>query len=81
MAAQLYDEILFNGTTFADLAHGTGPMIMVSATDITTGSRFVFDQDVFDILCSDLNATPLSRAAAASSAVPVVMSSVTVLHG
>jgi NTE family protein len=77
LAAQLYDEILFNNATFGDLNRGSGPMIMASATDISTGSRFVFNQSVFDIICSDLNAVPLSRAAAASSAVPVVLSSVT----
>src|SRR5881392_1823672 len=77
LAAQLYDEILFNGATFADLNRGNGPLILASATDISTGSRFVFTQRVFDIICSDLNAVPLSRAAAASSAVPVVLSSVT----
>jgi NTE family protein len=32
---------------------------------------------VYDLLCSDLNAVRLSRAAAASSAVPVVLSTVT----
>jgi NTE family protein len=78
LASQLYDEILFNGATFGDLDRGRGPMILASATDISTGSRFVFTQRVFDILCSDLNAVPLSRAAAASSAVPVVLSSVTI---
>ncbi len=78
LAAQLYDEILFNGATFDELNRGDGPVIAVSATDISTGSRFVFTQRVFDIICSDLNAVPLSRAAAASSAVPVVLSSVTI---
>jgi hypothetical protein len=53
-------------------------MILASATDISTGSRFVFNQGTFDIICSDLNAVPLSRAAAASSAVPVVLSSITI---
>ena len=77
LAAQLYDEILFNGATFGDLNRGTGPMILASATDLTTGSRFVFNQNVFDVICSDLNAVPLSRAASASSAVPVVLSAVT----
>jgi len=77
LAAQLYDEILFNGATFGDLNRGTGPMILASATDISTGSRFVFNQSVFDVICSDLNPVPLSRAAAASSAVPVVLSSIT----
>ena len=78
LAAELYDEILFNGATFADLDRGAGPLILVAASDITTGSRFVFSQRIFDIICSDLNALPLSRAAAASSAVPVVLSPVTI---
>ena len=78
LASQLYDEILFNGATFGDLNRGKGPMILASATDISTGSRFVFNQGTFDIICSDLNAVPLSRAAAASSAVPVVLSSITI---
>ena len=77
VAAALYDEILFNGATFGDLSRGKGPLIMASATDISTGSRFVFNQRVFDVICSDLDAVPLSRAAAASSAVPVVLSPVT----
>ncbi len=78
LASQLYDEILFNNATFGDLNRGKGPLILASATDISTGSRFVFSQRVFDVICSDLNAVPLSRAAAASSAVPVVLSPVTI---
>jgi NTE family protein len=78
LAAQLYDEILFRGATFGDLDRGTGPLILASATDISTGSRFVFNQRTFDLICSDLNAMALSRAAAASSAVPVVLSSITI---
>jgi NTE family protein len=77
VAAELYDEILFNGATFGDLRRAKGPMIMASATDISTGARFVFTQRVFDVICSDLDAVKLSRAAAASSAVPVVLSPVT----
>ena len=42
-----------------------------------TGARLVFDQNVFDTMCSDLGAVRLSRAAAASSAVPVVLTPVT----
>jgi NTE family protein len=78
LAAELYDEILFNGATFGDLDRGDGPLILVSATDISTGARFTFTQGIFDVICSDLNAVPLSRAAAASSAVPVVLSSITI---
>jgi len=77
LAADLYDEILFNGATFGDLNRGKGPLIIASATDISTGARLPFTQTTFDVLCSDLNAMRLSRAAAASSAVPVVLSPVT----
>jgi len=78
LASQLYDEILFNGATFGDLNRGKGPMILASATDISTGSRFVFHQPTFDVICSDLSDVKLSRAAAASSAVPVVLSPITI---
>jgi NTE family protein len=77
LAAKLYDKVLFNGATFADLNRGTGPFISVSATDITNGTRVPFAQAWFDILCSNLGAVSLSRAAAASSAVPVALSPVT----
>ncbi len=78
LAAQLYDEILFNGATFGDLDRGDGPLIMASATDISTGGRVTFQQTLFNVFCSDLDAVRLSRAAAASSAVPVVLSPVTI---
>jgi NTE family protein len=78
LAAQLYDEILFHGATYADLDHRSGPFIAATATEIASGTRFGFDQDVFDHLCSDVDAVPLSRAAAASSAVPFVLTPVTI---
>ena len=77
MAAQLYDDILFNGATYADLKRGNGPLIMVMTTDLSSGSRFGYVQPQFDVICSDLTAVPLSRAAATSSAVPIVLSPVT----
>jgi NTE family protein len=78
LAANYYDEILFNGATFGDLNRGDGPFILATATDISTGTRVTFQQTIFNLLCSDLNAVRLSRAAAASSAVPVVLSPVTI---
>jgi NTE family protein len=78
LASQLYDEILFHGATFGDLDRGGGPFVNATATDISTGVRLGFNQGVFDVLCSDVSAVPLSRAAAASSAVPVVLSPVTI---
>jgi NTE family protein len=77
LAAKLYDEILFEGATFRDLQGRPGPLIVATATDISTGSRLGFTQSDFDLLCSDVDSVPLARAAAASSAVPLVLSPVT----
>lgn len=78
LAAQLYDEILFKGATFGDLDRRGGPLIMASATDVSNGGRVVFHQISFNRFCSDLDVVPLSRAAAASSAAPVLLSTVTI---
>ena len=78
LAADYYDEILFNNATYGDLDRGTGPYIVASATDISTGGRMPFNQNVWNVLCSDLREVKLSRAAAASSAVPVLLSPVTI---
>jgi NTE family protein len=77
LAAEYYDEILFEGATFADLLDKPGPVALATGTDISTGSRLAFFQNDFDLLCSDLNKVRLSRAAATSSAVPVVLSATT----
>jgi NTE family protein len=77
MAAELYDKILFNNATFADLDRNKSLLVLASATDISTGGRVAFDQNFFDAMCSNLDAVPLSRAAAASSAVPIVLSPIT----
>jgi NTE family protein len=78
LAAQLYDEVLFHGATFADLEHASGAVIAVGATELMSGARIVFLPQNFDIMCADLSSFKLSRAAAASSAVPVLLSPVTI---
>ena len=77
LAANLYDEILFNGATFKDLRRD-GPRILVSATDLADGTRLIFNSENFDVLCTDISNIRLARAAASSSAVPVVLSSITI---
>lgn len=77
LAAEYYDRQLFDGATFADLADGEGPFVQIHATDLTTGSPFSFVQKQFDYLCSDLSSYRVSRAVAASSAVPGLLSPVT----
>ena len=77
LAAEYYDEILFEGATFGDLLDKQAPVAIATGTDLSTGSRLAFFQNDFDLLCSDLNKVRLSRAAATSSAVPIVLSPVT----
>lgn len=77
LAANFYDEILFKGATYNDLRRD-GPRILVGATDLADGTRLIFNTENFDVLCSDLSKFRLARAAAASSAVPVVLSSITI---
>jgi NTE family protein len=78
LAAQYYDKILFHGATFADLERAAGPPIAVGATDLASGSRVVFVPQDFDIMCTQLGSFSLARAAAASSAVPVALSPLTI---
>lgn len=81
--AELLDERVFGGVTYGDLARRKAPpMAIVSATSLYDGERFEFTQESFDGLCSDLSAFPVSRAVAASMAVPGALSPVTVWnHG
>ncbi|MEE9342299.1 MAG: patatin-like phospholipase family protein [Gammaproteobacteria bacterium] len=79
LASDYYDETIFNGATFSDLNNGSGPAILINATDLTTGNGLVFHQEQFDWLCSDISDFPVSRAVTASSAVPGLFSAIT-LH-
>lgn len=78
MAAEYYDEHIFKHATFKDVLQKGRPFIMINATDMTFGARFEFSQDQFDFLCSDLDGFPVSRAVAASSAFPVLLSPITI---
>ena len=71
MAIDYYDRMVFRGATFADMAANGPPYIDINATDLTTGMRFTFSQNLFDFICSDLSQMKVARAVTASSAVPV----------
>ncbi|MFZ6676187.1 patatin-like phospholipase family protein [Undibacterium sp. Xuan67W] len=76
--AAFLDREIFSGIRYADLlARRTRPWISISATDMSLGARFEFVQDQFDLLCSDLASVHLATAVAASSAVPIVLSPLT----
>jgi NTE family protein len=77
LSAEYYDKHIFEGKTFGDIAARKGPMIVINATDMSHGTRIGFTQDAFDLICSDVSSYPVARAASASSAVPMVLSPIT----
>ena len=69
---------LYGGLTYGDIARRPRhPELVVTATDISTGSGFEFTADQFELICSDIDSVPLSFAVAASSAVPLLLSPMT----
>jgi predicted acylesterase/phospholipase RssA len=80
MADEYYNDVVFEGKSFADLLakpRGSVPFLVLNATDISINHRFEFTQDQFDLLCSDLSGVTLSRAVAASSNFPVAFAPLT----
>ena len=76
MAIEYYDQTVFKGATFADFRTEGAPFIEINATDLATGLRFTFNQERFDLICTDLSSYSVARAVTASSAVPVAFSTV-----
>ena len=70
LLADIFDEVLFDGATFANLSKRPGrPYLTISATDRAAGTRFEFAQEQFDMMCADLGRYSVVRAVAASAAV------------
>ncbi|MGV3710622.1 MAG: patatin-like phospholipase family protein [Gemmatimonas sp.] len=78
VAANYYADNVFGKETYAKLATGKRPFVILNSTDASTGARFEFTQEQFDLLCADLDQFPVARAVAASSAFPVLLNSMTV---
>ena len=77
LLARQFDQ-LYQGKTFADLAQNPRhPQLIISATDLARGMGFEFTWDQFALICSDLDRVPLSFAVAASGAVPIALSPLT----
>lgn len=76
----VYDETMFHGATYKDLAARGRPVIAIGATDISYGTPFLFTQEFFDVICSDLSVFPLARAVAASNGFPGLFSPITLTN-
>ncbi|MDZ7919391.1 patatin-like phospholipase family protein [Rhodoferax sp.] len=71
-------DALYQSATFGDLARRPGhPELLITATDMSLGTGFDFSKSQFDLICSKLEDVPVSFAVAASSAVPLLLSPVT----
>ncbi|MGE0724430.1 MAG: patatin-like phospholipase family protein, partial [Alphaproteobacteria bacterium] len=76
--ASVYDRLMFEGKTYADLAERGPPLVSINATDIANGASFQFLGDTFGTMCSDLNTFPVARAVAASNGFPVLFTPITI---
>lgn len=77
LLARRLDE-LYAGKTFGDVERRPRhPQLFITATDMSLGTGFEFTWDQFALICSDLRTVPLSFAVAASSAVPLLLSPMT----
>jgi hypothetical protein len=80
LMAGAFDRTLFwhegRSLTFGDLRPDR-PRLLINATDLQSGHRFVFANESFDAINSDLSKYPIAYACAASSSVPVVLHQVT----
>ena len=59
---KVYDKTMFHGATFKDLGVRGRPMVAIGATDLSYGTPFLFTQEIFDLMCADLEQFPISRA-------------------
>ncbi len=78
LAEQL--DTLFGSRTLGDAAARPGaPELLIGATDLRNGFAFEFTQEQLAAMCTDWRQVPLSFAVAASAAVPLLLSPMT-LH-
>ena len=77
LASEYYEEHVFERKTFGDFIKRKGPMVLINATDMSKGTRLTFHQLYFNAICSDLSKFSVARACTASSAVPGLLSPIT----
>lgn len=66
---------MFDEQTFASVPRKR-PFVLIGTMDLALGAQVTFDQDTFDLICTDLDAVPVSFAVASSLAVPPIFSPV-----
>ncbi len=72
------DKNVFAGARFADLKRPGAPVVWINASDLYNRTPFIFNEETFSALCSNLDSLPLSEAVAASAAVPVLFAPINI---
>lgn len=80
MAAELYDSDIFDAATFNRLQKNQRPFVILNATNLGTDRRFEFTQEYFDAVGSRLDLYKISRAVAASSAFPYLLTPISLTN-
>jgi NTE family protein len=78
MAMEYLQQTVFGKATFLDMRMHGGPMVLINASDLSSGARLSFVQEYFNLLCSEVDSFPVAKAVAASAAVPVALDPVVV---
>jgi NTE family protein len=81
LAAEIYDESIFNRETYSTLIKkAKKPFLIINATNLYQGARFEFTGRQFHYLGSDIRSYPIARAVAASSAFPFLLSPISLVN-
>lgn len=73
---EVFDSHFFRGKTFGDMGRGL-PRILINATTLSEGKRFVFSEEQFKAMNSRIDTFPIANAVMASSAVPAAFHDMT----
>lgn len=77
---EYFSRLLFGTTPVSRLVDADGPFVQINATDLFKGGQFGFTPEQFALICSDIDRFQVSRAVAASSAVPMVFAPLTLTN-
>lgn len=77
---EYFRQTLFDDKPLSELFDNRGPVVIINATDLFKGSRFGFTPELFALICSDSDHFPVARAVAASSAVPLIFTPITLTN-
>ncbi|MCW8889645.1 MAG: patatin-like phospholipase family protein [Sedimenticola sp.] len=77
---EYFREKLYGDRSLSELFDEKGPIVIINATDLFKGSRFGFTPEIFSFICSDSEQFPVARAVAASSAVPLIFTPITLMN-